>query len=488
MNIRSGKEKLEGAKMYMIAKEVTRHNLAFCALQEVRHRNTGNKIIELNTGEKYKFFWSGKKNKRRDYGVGILVKIDPKINITEPDFNTPRVMAINLTIYGFKIRVIIGYSPTNVDENIHKKDEFYRNLKKASEAIGKHRQLVFAGDFNAETAVVLGKTEFNSVNIIEDNICNNNGQRLKSFCHAKRLCLPQSYFTHPLDLRYTWYSCDGKTKKVLDYVLTNSFVQNFITDCVVYPDFKVDSDHRLLVTSFNTPINKASRWKPKKTTKHPPKDVNALQIKDIRSAFIKKMEEYLNKSKKDNLTPSEISNNLVSTFESAASDTLPKRTKKESSRLWRDDIEMNELLEQRSNMNKGNFEFKLVSKQIKKRILKLRNMKLKQEAEEINSFANKRKIEEMYRAFKNDSSCFKNGSTDQKCDPQALMNFFKDHFSKRNCSQPPEELSKSPDFKPPLSTNPTRVINVEPPTHAELKKILQKLKGENLPMTYRQHS
>ena len=38
------------------------------------------------------------------------------------------------------------------------------------------------------------------------------------------------------------------------------------------------------------------------------------------------MEEYLNKSKKDNLTPSEISNNLVSTFESAASDTLPKKT------------------------------------------------------------------------------------------------------------------------------------------------------------------
>ena len=188
--------------MYMIAKEVAKHNLAFCALQEVRHRNTGNKIIELNTGEKYQFFWCGKK-KRRDYGVGILVKIDPKINITEPDFNTPRVMAINLTIYGFKIRVIIGYSPTNVDENIHKKDEFYRNFKIANEAIGKHRKIVFAGDFNAETTVVLGKTEFNSVNIIEDNICNNNGQRLKSFCQAKHLYLPQSYFTHPRDLRYT---------------------------------------------------------------------------------------------------------------------------------------------------------------------------------------------------------------------------------------------------------------------------------------------
>ena len=41
LNIRSGKEKLEGARMYEITKEVARANLTFCILQEVRHRNTG---------------------------------------------------------------------------------------------------------------------------------------------------------------------------------------------------------------------------------------------------------------------------------------------------------------------------------------------------------------------------------------------------------------------------------------------------------------
>ena len=64
INIRSGKEKLEGAKMYMIAKEAARLNLSFCALQEVRHRGIGNKIIELNTGEKYQFYWCGQKQCR----------------------------------------------------------------------------------------------------------------------------------------------------------------------------------------------------------------------------------------------------------------------------------------------------------------------------------------------------------------------------------------------------------------------------------------
>ena len=299
--------------MYMIAKEVAKLNLTFCVLQEVRHRNVGSKIIELNTGEKFQFYWCGQK-KRRDFGVGILVRIDPRIHISEPDFNTPRVMGINLNIHSFKLRVIIGYSPTNVEENLHKKEEFYRNLKKASNDIGKHRKIIFAGDFNAETAVVLEKTNYNGKTIVDDNICNDNGQRLKSFCRAKNLCFPQSYFSHPLELRYTWYSCDGKTKKVLDYVLTGSFVQQYITDCVVYPDFKADSDHRLLVTSLNTPRNKFSRWKPKEKKSTKPINLDALNKTETKSAFIKRTERYFLHSKKINSTPSEISDNLIDAF------------------------------------------------------------------------------------------------------------------------------------------------------------------------------
>ena len=61
MNIRSGKEKLEGAKIYSVTKEVAKANLDFFCLQEVRHRSTGRNIIELNSGEKYEFIWCGQK-------------------------------------------------------------------------------------------------------------------------------------------------------------------------------------------------------------------------------------------------------------------------------------------------------------------------------------------------------------------------------------------------------------------------------------------
>ena len=50
VNIRTGQEKSGGAKLYMITKEVARAKLEFCCLQEVRYRNTGKKIIKLDTG------------------------------------------------------------------------------------------------------------------------------------------------------------------------------------------------------------------------------------------------------------------------------------------------------------------------------------------------------------------------------------------------------------------------------------------------------
>ena len=76
INIRSGKEKDEGAKMYLIAKEVARAGLTFCCIQEVKYRNSGKKLIRLDSGEEFEFHWCGRQ-KRREAGVGFLIKVDP---------------------------------------------------------------------------------------------------------------------------------------------------------------------------------------------------------------------------------------------------------------------------------------------------------------------------------------------------------------------------------------------------------------------------
>ena len=123
VNIRTGKEKSEDAKMYVITKEVARAGLSICLLQEVRYRNNGTRRISLDTGEEYDFIWSGPK-RRRDAGVAILTKVDKDIITSEPDIQDPRVIAMNITVQGFKLRIVNVYSPTNTDGTISQKDDF----------------------------------------------------------------------------------------------------------------------------------------------------------------------------------------------------------------------------------------------------------------------------------------------------------------------------------------------------------------------------
>ena len=149
INIRSGKEKDEGAKVYAVAKEIARAGLSFCSLQEVKYRNTGNKLIRLDTGEEFEFHWCGQK-RRRDAGVGIMMKVHPDIEISTPDVLDPRVTAINLKVHGFNIRVVNGYSPTNCDGSEYQKETFYRLLRKSSKKDQKHQKINVIGDCNAK--------------------------------------------------------------------------------------------------------------------------------------------------------------------------------------------------------------------------------------------------------------------------------------------------------------------------------------------------
>ena len=113
INIRSGKERDLGAKLYCIAKEVSQAGLSFCCLQEVKYLNNNSKVITLDTGEKFEFHWCGRK-KRREAGVGILIKVDSQIEISDPDIQDARVMAMNIRIYGFSLRILNVYSPTDI--------------------------------------------------------------------------------------------------------------------------------------------------------------------------------------------------------------------------------------------------------------------------------------------------------------------------------------------------------------------------------------
>ena len=94
--------------------------------------------------------------------------------------------------------------------------------------------------------------------------------------------MSQSFFDHPIESRYTWYSGDGITKKVLDYILVEAYTQQYMEKCeVTNTDF--ESDHRLLTAEMKTPTTKKARRQGKKAKKKEPradpKDLDNTEVK-----------------------------------------------------------------------------------------------------------------------------------------------------------------------------------------------------------------
>ena len=132
--------------------------------------------------------------------------------------------------------------------------------------------------------------------------------------------MPQTYFDHPLNKRYTWYSNDGRTKKVLDYMLTESFLQQFITNCVVNNDVDVETDHWLLSATLVMPETNKARRKPKNNYQKRKPDLKALNDKETRKNFTLAVREIPQTGVPE--TANEKSINLVNCLSTAAESTL----------------------------------------------------------------------------------------------------------------------------------------------------------------------
>ena len=87
-------------------------------------------------------------------------------------------------------------------------------------------------------------------------------------------------------------------------------------------------------------------------------------------------------------------------MESAAEATLPKKSKnKHTHEIWRNDKDLNLPVDKQKELVTGSSEHKLITKIIKKRIRILRNETTEKEANEINEYASRRQVEELYRTF-----------------------------------------------------------------------------------------
>ena len=83
---------------------------------------------------------------------------------------------------------------------------------------------------------------------------NSNGYRLLQFCRYNNLVITNTVFGHKMTHKLTWYSRDGKTANLIDYVIVNRRLAGLIQNTRVYRSAVIDvksKDHHLVVSKVN---------------------------------------------------------------------------------------------------------------------------------------------------------------------------------------------------------------------------------------------
>ena len=115
------------------------------------------------------------------------------------------------------------------------------------------KRQICLGDFNATTSAAWYNSSLRENVVISDLEVNNNGERFHNFFNTRSLSVLNTWFTHKPCRRITWHSGDGVTKKVYDFILSCSWIRQYVTNCRVYNSFDFDSDHRLVIAQLTTP-------------------------------------------------------------------------------------------------------------------------------------------------------------------------------------------------------------------------------------------
>ena len=120
---------------------------------------------------------------------------------------------------GFNIRVVNAYAPTEVNGTDSQKQSLYSLLSKAIQKTQKHQKLVVLGDFNATTHIAKLRCFFDGKKIIADPDCNDNGNRLKSFCRSHQLSISNTFSNSYLYGRNCQKDIYGRSIFVFNFVI-----------------------------------------------------------------------------------------------------------------------------------------------------------------------------------------------------------------------------------------------------------------------------
>ena len=463
----------------LICKELNEAGVTAGGLQEARILGKGVKTITLNDCE-FDVYYSGK-DLVREHGVAICLRKGPHVEFESVEYISERLILVDCRIAGVKFRVVSAYAPQN-GRDLTEKSAFYHDLEKIIVSKDCHRKLLLLGDFNAFCTAFHKKCNFSGDNIEElgEFETHESGELFLEFCVANKLSSLATFFEHQWTHRATHYNNNGQTVRVYDHILCSGWLRKFTTDCRVRNGVSIDSDHRCLIAVHAVPRFRRDRkiTAKKKTTRTavPKYDFGMLRKnEELSQRFVEKFVENIEDFDHPTIE------NIQATMEKT-SELLPILTKNtQKVRPWDTDVELITLIEKRRKIDRKTNKsgFKKYTKQIKKRVSKLKADHLEVMAGQINMQWRMRELEKMYASTKNDGYGCETKTT-KLCSDEDLTAHFSEHFNKQNTNDPPEEISTNiPDCisKLGLIEFDTSSIHDEPPTCAELINSIKKLKN-----------
>ena len=176
--------------------------------------------------------------------------------------------------------VIICYAPTN-DSDDATKEDFYSALSRCLATVPPpHDITVLLGDFNATVRDDMGLWR-GTVGPVSPDPLNDNGLRLLELCRSHDLYIANTYFQRKTIHQYTWYSNDGRTKKMIDYVIISKRWRSLVKNCRTYRSAELgNADHRLVCADLRLRLH-AQRSKRKPVAA----DIGKLKEPDTRQKY-----------------------------------------------------------------------------------------------------------------------------------------------------------------------------------------------------------
>ncbi len=301
-----------------------------------------------------------------------------------------------------------------------------------------------------------------------------NGSLMLDFCRKIKVSILNTWFQHKHKHRATWHSPDGVTKNIIDYSITHQCLRKYATDCRVRNSY-FHSDHKLLVTKFNTPANKAARWsKPTKNTRKQRHDLSFLNKEPYRTHAFRDAQKCLANVAESKELSIEMQHNLLLSSLTSARKTLPKHGSRKQSRPWESE-KLQLLVQQRRSIagidSSQKESRKNIHKQIRKEVKHLKNEFMRKEAYVLNAAKQSRQSVQMWRLAKEHGKAIKKKSKAVHC--EGLKDHFKSHFNPNHTElDTPREIVQPPEYIIKLRELNTD-INNSPPS---LEEILDSIK------------